>query len=167
MMGVVKYVNDQRERLGKRIAELRVFRQYYTQKSFGKAYFNSERKTTFISQLENGKNIKFDTIIHLLVILDTTMLNLFDFNGKFPIASPTIHISESERCELELNNLANGIKKTRKRKRLVQLDVTLEGVIGDTKLSNYERAREKPESDTVAKIAYALGVEIWELFSEG
>ena len=166
-MGIVEYIEKQRNALGERICKIRIVRGYNTQKEFSIVYSGSSLKTTFISQLEKGKNTKFDTIVRLIIKLKVSPVSLFDFNNKFPITKYAWSISEEALSQKLLKILAKRIKDIRKEKGLVQVDVELDSLVGDGKISRYELCLEKPEFDTISRIAYGLNVEIWELFWDG
>lgn len=166
-MSIIEYAENQRNALGERIEEVRIARGYNTQKEFSIIYSGNSLKTTFISQLEKGKNIKFDTFVRLIIKLEVSPVSLCDFKNKFPLTKHAWNISEKALSQKLLKVLAKRIKAIRKEKGQVQVDVELDSLIGDGKISRYELSLEKPEFDTISRIAYGLNVEVWELFWNG
>lgn len=64
----------------------------------------------------------------------------------------------------ELHKFSKRIREIRKAKGMVQLDVALSALIGETSISHYERGEIKPELITILGIARGLKVRAWELF---
>jgi len=62
------------------------------------------------------------------------------------------------------NTLGKNIKFFRFRRQLSQLDLAEEACISVTFLSNIERGNNFPQAKTLCNLAYALKVEVWELF---
>jgi transcriptional regulator with XRE-family HTH domain len=60
--------------------------------------------------------------------------------------------------------LGKNIKFLRFRRRLSQIDLAEEACISVTFLSNIERGNNFPQAGTLCNLAYALKVEVWELF---
>ncbi|MCL2720245.1 MAG: helix-turn-helix domain-containing protein [Treponema sp.] len=60
--------------------------------------------------------------------------------------------------------LGKNIKFLRFRRQLSQLDLAEEAGISVTFLSNIERGNNFPQAKTLCNLAYALKVEVWELF---
>jgi transcriptional regulator with XRE-family HTH domain len=60
--------------------------------------------------------------------------------------------------------LGKNIKFLRFRRRLSQTDLAEEACISVTFLSNIERGNNFPQAKTLCNLAYALRVEVWELF---
>lgn len=158
------YLDEQEKALGIRIKKLRIERGFNTQYEFTKAYTGESKRSSFISKVEHGANIDFITIVRLIRTLKISTLSLFDFNNQFPIQIISNNLSLEESIQTELHNLSKRIYVLRKAKKLVQLNVALEALIGDTKISAVERGEVKPEFDTIASIALGLKVQIWELF---
>lgn len=61
-------------------------------------------------------------------------------------------------------NLGNKITKIRGKKGLTQEEVALEAGLNRAFIGYIERAERRPTVKTIAKIAKALDVKIWELF---
>ena len=60
--------------------------------------------------------------------------------------------------------LGKNIKFLRFRRRLSQIDLAEEACISVTFLSNIERGNNFPQAGTLCNLAYALKVQVWELF---
>lgn len=66
--------------------------------------------------------------------------------------------------ELIYKNLGKKISKIRSEKKLTQEQLALDTGLNRAFIGYIERAERKPTIKTIAKIAEALGVELWELF---
>ena len=60
--------------------------------------------------------------------------------------------------------LGKNIKFLRFRRQLSQTDLAEEACISVTFLSNIERGNNFPHAETLCNLAYALNVQVWELF---
>ena len=159
-----RYLDEQEKSLGNRIRKLRIAQGYNTQYEFVKAFTGDTKRSSFISRVEKGVNVDFTTIVRLVRTLKTSVLCLFDFNNQFPITNVLYNGSLDESINDELQKFGARVRKIRKSKGLMQLDLALDSIIGDTSISHYERGEIKPEFDTIASIALGLKVEVWELF---
>ncbi len=163
-MGNDEYLNQQERLLGYRIKFLRIKNGYNTQAEFSKAFTKNNNKSSIVSRLEKGVNIQFKTIVRLARIFKIRLIVLFDFNNKFPIIQFEDTLSLDDRIKEELLKIGKKIQEIRKRKNLLQLDLDIALNIDRANLSHYENGEESLEFDTIAQIAFGLGVEIWELF---
>lgn len=160
-----KYLDEQEKAFGARIKEIRIAQGFNTQYEFVKVFTGSTKRSSIISRIENGTNLDFTTLVRLARSLKVSMLCLFDFDNKFSIKTirPTGDLEKG--INEELRKFGARVRKIRKSKGLIQLDLALESIMGDTSISHYERGELKPEFDTIASIALGLKVEIWELFN--
>lgn len=63
--------------------------------------------------------------------------------------------------------LAQNIKRLRENRNMSQADLAFEAGISIPFLSDIERGNKWPSPETVAKIATALNIELFQLFSSG
>jgi len=164
MMSKEVYLNRQKVALGNRIKYLRIYRGYNTQHQFAIDFTGRNKRSSLISRMEKGVNLDFTTLVRLARALKIQTFGLFDFDGQFLIQEIVYTTSLEESVLDEATRLGRRIRRIRKNKGIIQLDVALESLIGDTKISHYERGEIKPEFETIASIALGLKVEIWELF---
>ncbi|MFA6007027.1 MAG: helix-turn-helix transcriptional regulator [Candidatus Shapirobacteria bacterium] len=66
--------------------------------------------------------------------------------------------------ELIYKNLGKKIVKLRGEKNLTQEDIALDTGLNRAFIGYIERAERKPTIKTIARIAEALNIELWELF---
>lgn len=153
------------KQFGERIKLLRQWAGYKFQKDFAKVFTGSDKKTTLLSRIENGANLEFRTILKLAQSLNISLVSIFDINNKFPVSrGKGFNISFETLQQRELKSLGQRIKKIRKTKGIAQLDVDVIASIDRSNLSNYEQGLENITFDTIAIIADALNIELWELF---
>jgi transcriptional regulator with XRE-family HTH domain len=158
------YLNEQEKAFGARIREIRIAQGFNTQYEFVKVFTGSTKRSSFISRVEKGTNLDFTTIVRLTRALKISMRCLFDFNNNFSITKINHDVSLEKSISGELRKLGMRVRDLRKSKGLIQLDLALESLMGDTSISLYERGELKPEFDTIVSIALGLKVEAWELF---
>lgn len=160
------YLDEQLEKLGSRIRDVRISLGYRTQYTFLKIYTGSPKRSSIISRLEKGVNIDFSTAIHLVRAFQINLVSLFDFNDQFELVIYKDKGSFSDRMSGELKSLGKRINKIRKNAKLKLADANDVG-ISEAKLSLYENGKESIEFESLATLSNWLGVEIWELFWNG
>jgi transcriptional regulator with XRE-family HTH domain len=74
------------------------------------------------------------------------------------------HLMGERRYKLELKTLGKRIKKIRKEKGLIQLDIEVKSGISRTDISKIENGLKNIEFITIIKIAEALDIELADLF---
>jgi hypothetical protein len=163
-MDKADYLNSQEKALGKRIKNLRIFREYKSQYQFTIQYTGNKKRSSLISRLEGGVNVEFRTIVKLAQTLKIEVKAIFYFNGKYPVNYFKDTKTLEERVCDELKKLGARIRELRNMKNMDQFGVTEGGLLSDAKLSRYENGLENLEFDTIASIALGLGVDILELF---
>lgn len=163
-MGKDEYLNQQERLLGGRIQFLRIRKGYNTQAEFSKVFTESNNKSSIVSRLEKGVNVQFKTIVRLAIVFKIRLIVLFDFNDRSPIIEFESTLSLEARIKEELLKVGKKIQDIRKHKNLLQLDLDIALNIDRANLSHYENGEEPLEFDTIAQIAFGLGVEVWELF---
>ncbi|WP_127125428.1 helix-turn-helix transcriptional regulator [Pseudoflavitalea rhizosphaerae] len=159
-----KHLKEQKLAFGERVKQLRIERGFNTQAAFVREYTGQAKRSSLISRIENGANVDFITIVRLTRILNTSLFSLFDFAGQFPIENIKHSGSLEKWIKSELYKFSKKLREVRKAKGMVQLDVALDALIGETSISHYERAEIKPELITILGIARGLKVQAWQLF---